>query len=177
MQDITQQITSYLEAKRHLWNTYFRTRIKSIKECHPLDEYEEIDRLLFSALVLGDLKQFLPDNFVFGRDIIPFLKIVPNPEIDGFELMITDPTVEKYVKWNKPVEVKINAGVEFTFIELFEWDRYGFVNYPYYLTKITKYPDSPELVQQNALIEIGKAKVICDDVKRGADRKRRDKPA
>ena len=162
MQDITQRITSYLEAKRHLWNTYFRAQVKSIRECSPLDEYEEIDRLLFFALVLKDSRQFLPDDFVFGKDIVPFLKVVPNVEFDFLELMITEPSVDTYVKWNRPIEVKIDAGIEFTFIELFDWDKYGFATYPYYLTKITKYSDRSNLVQQNALINISKARVFCD---------------
>ncbi len=75
--------------------------------------------------------------------------------------MITDPSVDAYSKWSKPVRLDCKNDIEFIFIELFEWDRYGFVSYSYYLTKITRYPDRQDLVQQKALLKIGQSKVVC----------------
>jgi len=46
MVDITQNIFQYLEAKRHLWNIYFINKVNSLRDCSPLDEYEEIDVIL-----------------------------------------------------------------------------------------------------------------------------------
>ncbi len=163
MVDITQNIFQYLEAKRHLWNIYFINKVNSLRDCSPLDEYEEIDRLLFSALVLKELGRSLPDGLVFGRDIIPFLKIMPAHGIDRFNLMITDPRINSYVKWNEPVEITISNDIEFIFIELFEWDRYNFVSYPYYLAKITKCDEHPDFKQQNCLIETCKSRVFYSD--------------
>jgi len=52
MKDVTKKLLIYLEAKRHIWNTYFINLFSSLLECSPLDEYEQIDHLLFSVLVL-----------------------------------------------------------------------------------------------------------------------------
>lgn len=163
MQDVSKKLFGYLEAKRHLWNTYFINKVNSIKECSALDDYEEIDKLLFSALVIADLGKTLPSNFILGKDPISFLRIVPHEGIDRLSAMLSQPSTGKNRIWSKPMEISTDLSDEFLYIEFFEWDRYGFVTYPYYLTRIKKTKKQPDIIGMDALIETVKAKVVfCD---------------
>ncbi|MEW6690279.1 MAG: hypothetical protein AB1452_14445 [Pseudomonadota bacterium] len=159
MRDITPALFKYREAKSHLWNTYFIDNVRSLVECGILDRYEEIDRLLFSALVLDPLgkSHFEAD---FGSAPIPFLKVAPLDGADQITMMISEPIVDLNRVWNKPATLTSLRDSEFTFIELFEWNRYGHVIYPYFKARIDKYPMRPDLVARDALVETWKARVL-----------------
>ena len=153
MKNISKELFTYLEAKRHLWNTYFIGKVKSLRECSELDEYEYIDRLLFKALVLRSIKRDFPsgDNFVFGVGVLPFIKATPKFEIEQTEILIWD-TQTKHRQW-KPLKLKWSKNLTFSFIEFFEWNRYEYVSYPLCQLKIERCKEHPEIVGWYALVE------------------------
>jgi len=159
MQDISVKLLTYLEAKRHLWNVYFADKAIDLKACSALDDYEEIDKLLFSALVLREIGKDMDTDFIFGQDSFPYLKIIPREGIDQIEIMTCSIENDRKI-WSNPWMLNIAHDCQFDFIEYFEWYRYGFVSYPYYLVKITKCDTHPELLNAEALIEISNAKVF-----------------
>lgn len=162
MRDITKLFFEYLEAKRHLWNTYFVDKVRSIRECRVLDRYETIDRLLFSALILDTLDQPpLSSEHVFGMNPIPSFRVVPRKGIETMSVIFSEPIRDLSRKWNKPVDLSI-AGSEFIFIEFFEWNRYGHVTYPYFMVRVVKCPALPENVSCDCLIETKDAEVHFD---------------
>lgn len=153
MKDITDKLFVYLEAKRHLWNAFFINVFHSLRECSPLDEYEEIDRLLFQALVLKDINKslFIDKEFKFGDMPFLYLRVIPKKELDMLDVMICDPS-DSYRKW-EPVDLLLGTDIHFSFIEFFEWDRYGYVSYPYFRVRVMKYDKKPEFVGWDALIK------------------------
>lgn len=160
MKDVTNNLYCYLEAKRHLWNTYYINKVKNLRECSPLDDFEEIDKLLFSSLVLSDFNKVMPPDFVFGKDHFSYLKVFPRYGVEQLMLTISDPRIQGPRKWDNPKEVRIDSSIQLNFIEFFEWDRYNFVNYPYFLVKIVESNILKNLVEKEALIETTSAKVF-----------------
>lgn len=159
MRDVTNLFVEYLEAKRHLWNTYFVDKVRSIRESRVLDHYETIDRLLFSALILDTLDQPpLNSEHVFGIDPIPSFRVVPKKGIETMGVMFSEPIKGSNRKWNKLTQLSI-SGCEFVFIEFFEWDRYGHVTYPYFMARVTKCPAFPDNVSRDCLIETKDAEI------------------
>lgn len=151
MQDATDLLFEYLEAKRHLWNTHFVSRVKSLTECRFLDRYESIDRQLFTALVLESIETPpLDEGHVFGVAPIEFLRVVPKRSL--VTAIIGDSNGGRGTQWIRTVELN-GEDCEFVFIEFFEWDRYGYVAYPYIMARIAKSDNYPELVSKDCLIE------------------------
>lgn len=164
MQDVTHHLYAYLEAKRNLWNTYFREKIKSLYECSPLEEYEEIDDLLFSALVVHNLAL---SNHQSRREVIDtpwlFLRARPSVGLDALSLMVSDSVVESVSDnraWEEAKVIELRNNSDFGFIEFFDWDRYGFVTYPYVRVKIDDGSMLPDLVGREALIDVMNVRVF-----------------
>ncbi|MDD5194199.1 MAG: hypothetical protein PHQ96_00810 [Candidatus Omnitrophica bacterium] len=162
MRDVTNILLLYRKATRHLWNTYFVGNVKSLHECGPLCKYEEIDRLLFSALVLEKIGKTFPNEkkFIFRQNPIPFFMVTPRGQNKSLTMLISDSSVESYTKWNEAKKFEAVAQAEFYFIEFFDWDRYNYVNYPYYRVHIKKFPKYPHLENSDALIKTINASVI-----------------
>jgi len=165
MKNITDKLFIYLEAKRHIWNTYFVNVFESLRECSPLDEYEKIDSLLFSALVLKDLRKpslLFDKDFLFGTMPFSYLKVIPNEGLEKLGVIISNPASSSSHQWEH-IDLEIDTHTEFSFIEFFEWYRYGYVTYPYFRVRITKYDKKPDIVNWDALIETINAKVFFID--------------
>lgn len=164
MHDVTDDLYNYLDAKRHLWNTYFRGKVKSLHECSPLEEYEQIDKLLFSGLVARAIERFSHQSY---SDLIDkpwmYLRVRPRKTLSALPMMVSD-TVEGDVggsrRWNNTEVIVLQDGSDFGFIEFFEWDRYDFVTYPYIRVKIDGWSQLPELIGKEALIDIMNARVF-----------------
>lgn len=70
MRDITVLMTAYRECARNLWNVYF-SRKENVGGA--LDDFDEIDRRLFEALVVNEL-DYEED---LGEPPRPLLRVVP----------------------------------------------------------------------------------------------------
>jgi hypothetical protein len=161
MRNVTNLLYEYLEAKRHLWNVHFIHKVRSLRESGPLDRYEAIDRLLFYGLVLEPLNHKPVDKgFKFGLDPFASLKVVPRKGIDKLVVMVSDEITGGNRTWNHPVTISAK-GAEFAFIEFFDWNRYGYVSYPYYMARVTKCAEFPNYRDHDCLIETKDADVFC----------------
>ena len=160
MRNVTDLALQYLEAKRHLWNVYFVDKVRSLHKSSPLDTYEMIDRLLFSGLCLEPLNQEPMENhFRFGLDPFPFLRVVPKDGIEKLPVRVSEPHINQNRVW-APAVLILAKGTEFAFIEFFDWNRYGYVSYPYYKAKVTKCPEFPEYEEREGLIEVKDADIF-----------------
>ncbi len=153
MRDITSDMMSYLEAKRHLWNMHFREKVDWIADIGPHDDYMEIDRFLFLGLVLRDLDvTSYPKDLAFG--ISPIKEVIIRPERDRPEIpiMLEEGTERAGGVWEKE-ELFSSSGLELEFIEFFEWSEREFVSYPLVKGRIVKFDDHKEYIGRRALIE------------------------
>jgi hypothetical protein len=162
MRDVTDLFFEYLEAKRHIWNTHFVNKAISLRECRFLDAYEEIDRQLFTGLVLDELRlPRLPKEHVVG--VAPLETFMVRPKWERVAVMAGDPQAgSRNTQFHSPVVIEA-TGSDFSFIEFFEWDRYSYVSYPYILARAIKCPAMPDLVTKNCLIETKDVKLFLRD--------------
>ena len=145
MRNITELVHEYLEAKRHIWNTYFRRKVTSLNECSPLDQFEEIDRLLFKALVTNELSSA-------NIDPAKYLKVKAREGLNLLQLSISEPIKDNNRVWNKSDYFQIQEDSSFEFIDFFDWTPYGFTTYPYVKVKIDGRSKLPDFIGREALI-------------------------
>lgn len=156
MQNITEMLLNYREATRHLWNTYFRGKVVSLRDSPILDSYEEIDRLLFSSLVLINLQKDI-NTLEYRTRPISYLIIRPREGAQHLGFRIGEKRGNSTTMWNVATSVEFRQGTELEFIGLFEWDSYGFVSYSYVKVHISRCPAKPDIEGKDALIEISEA--------------------
>lgn len=162
MRDVTGVLFDYLEAKRHLWNVYFSGKVDSLHECSPLDEYEEIDRLLFSGLVARTINgDSLPDDLAFGKDPIKFLQIRPRDGLDALLMNVGEKTsaLGSY-SWSESKNFDFpKNNMTLYFISFFDWNRYQFASYSLCRARVIESKNS-DLVGKDILVDIGSIKII-----------------
>lgn len=161
MHDITDMLFDYLEAKRHLWNVHFRLKVSSLRECSTLDLYEEIDRHLFAALVVQELRVDNLDAIGDWRQRPwDFFRITPREQLDRLNIMLSDPITDANRRWNSAEPFEIVKGADFGFVEFFDWNVYGHTSYPYFRMKIDARARMPSLQGREALCEVSQVRAF-----------------
>ncbi|MGQ0658458.1 MAG: hypothetical protein ACT4NU_10260, partial [Chromatiales bacterium] len=131
----------------------------SLRECPLLDRFEEIDRLLFSAIVLDHLqREFQMDRF--GQQPLPFLEVVPPEGAEMLPMMFSDPIVGANRSWNPMTFQKIDVQTKLAFIGFFDWNEYGYVSLAHYRVQIAHFPARPGYEGREALVETSRSRVI-----------------
>jgi hypothetical protein len=153
MNKVTDLLFTYLDAKQHLWNTYFRNNIKSLYQCEPLESFEAIDRHLFYALVCHPLKLKLPENHLFGRDPFPSIQVKGRSISAELPVMIRKPSTDRNSYWQLPRSLS-PASMVASFIEFFEWDRYRLLSCSLVRCRIEAVDVDNEWVGREALIDL-----------------------
>jgi len=143
MKDITNHITDYRNALIVVWNDFFLKHYSSLTECGSLDEYEQIDKLLFSGLVLK------PACHLKGKsDSIDIIVQLKNSTID---VMFGD-SFDGYFKWRYETSISREEVISIKYIELFEFNRYESISLPY-IKCICTYRSNNVLLEEYALIK------------------------
>jgi hypothetical protein len=159
IKDVTESLWEYLEAKRHLWNIHFRGKVDSLQHCPILDEFETIDRALFRALVIEDI---VDSDDALRRQLIAkpweLLRVYLQPGLETIRMIVSDPISGLNRSWNSPEIVKVPEEFDFGFIEFFEWNRYGYTNFPLIRATIDHRSKMPALNGREALIESSHAR-------------------
>jgi hypothetical protein len=117
-----------------------------------LDAFDSIDERLFSALVCTPLNIKLPENYVVGSGPIKEIVLVPKPHIIEIPLLLREPGTGANARWHTVNTVPVQE-LSFVFIELFQWNRYDFLNLPLVRCTIDNCPHQPEYVGREALVE------------------------
>lgn len=159
MRDVTDILLSYRETKRHLWNTHFVGKVDSLRECSLLDRFEEIDQMLFFAIVLDRLQRDFPID-AFGQKCLPFLEVVPPEGSEMLPMMVSDPIVGVNRSWNPVTFQKIDAKAKLAFIGFFDWNEYGYVSFPYFRVQIAHLPGCPDYEGREALVDTSRSRII-----------------
>jgi len=171
MQDIGKFIFRYADAKCHLWNAYFKDSIGDLSACEPLDSFEAIERRLFFALVcvpLGIEHDYLrPMEYLEGTVVktrsIEQIVIMPRPTVGAEISILIGEKQGVNTAWQR--KSVASAGLSFAFVELFQWDTYGFLNLPMVRCKITACAEYSEYLGKDALIDIDTVAFFLADTK------------
>lgn len=126
MKNITDMLLKYLDAKQHIWNSYFLGQIKDIRECQPLESFQVIDEQLFFALVCHPLMIKLPPSHAFGKDPISQIALKPKKEMADIPLMVSKPSTDGNRYWGS-ADILSTSNLTLYFIEFFHWDKYSFL--------------------------------------------------
>ena len=170
MQDIGKYIFRYADAKCHLWNAYFEDIMGDLSVCEPLDSFEAIDRRLFFALVCEPLgieydwsrgADYIEDTVV-KTHCVDQIVIMPRSNLGPHVSILIGEKQGNNTAWDK-LKSLATAGLSFAFIELFQWDKYGFLNLPMVRCKITACAEHPEYVGREALIDTYKVAFFLED--------------
>ena len=162
----------YADAKCHLWNAYFKDSIEDLSAYEPLESFEAIDRRLFFALVCGPLgieydylrgAEYL-EGTVLRTRYIEQIVIRPEPASGPEISILIGEKHDSNTSWHK-VKPLARPGLSFAYIELFQWDKYGFLNLPMVRCKITACAERSEYVGKDALIDIDKVGFFLADTK------------
>lgn len=152
MKNIDDAIANYRSAKIYLWNEHFRRIVRDIKECQPLDWYEEIDLRLLRALVCYPNGITLDDRFVQGITWIPEILIDPrHPK--SVELSFADPIKSGNRHWEIAKKIDVR-GSRLSFIELFDWNKYGEISCSLVRAGIEEFDSNPDYVGKEVLVRL-----------------------
>lgn len=163
MEDITTHVLRYRETARHLWNTSPRDEPQGDASGH---DWDAIKQVLFTALVLrncghDDCAAVLraPDRAVFSWiEPILHLRVVPVTEVP---VMISrTPGHGGY--WDHPVDRLGPEDADLRFIDFFDFDSSGYVDFRHYRVRIESSTRHAALAGHEALIDVQYARVRAE---------------
>ncbi|MDR2637562.1 MAG: hypothetical protein LBB55_04420 [Zoogloeaceae bacterium] len=150
MKNITTEISAYREAVRHLWNSTFATLDETLRFGTCLELFEQIDALIFRALVCEPLGIEFKTRASF--DPIINLKVIPISPA-GIPILVNR-SMPASGYWDDSVKTISAADmVELAFIGLFDWDGYNVKDCTYYRVRIIDCKSRPSLIGRDALVE------------------------
>lgn len=161
MKDVSSVFDHYRSNARAIWNTAFWPG-GEFRNWDSIDQFHEIQKLLFDALVLVKLDREWPlcDLFV---NPIPFFQILPSIA-HGTPIMIQKPRRGAPTGyWDDPVNLVKPREAELQFITYFDWNQMDYIDLRYYRVKIASFDAYPDLVGREALIERQHATVRLSD--------------
>jgi hypothetical protein len=156
VQDITDRLNKYRECARGIWNNFLRSDIDA--ETH--DSFSAICEHLMQELVLKTIGR--PEHRRAGPDEpYPFLHIVPvAPTVP---IMINRPSHDRNKYWDDPVRDVSQRGSDLLFIDYFDWDNIGFIDFQYYRVAIAGFDGQPHLAGRQALLDVHNAQVFFQE--------------
>ena len=160
MRDITLLMDHYREVTRSVWNTGFWAQA-DLQTWDARDQFEQIKKLLFKALVIARLEEghccdlfSLPDDRKF--------RVVPSTD-RAVPIMIHCPREgDRNRYWDDPVKQVSASEAELHFLDYFDWDLMNYADFQYYRVRIAAFATQPHLVGREALLEHLNAKVFTD---------------
>ena len=134
---------------REIWNTAFWPDT-DLRDWDSVDQFDQIQRILFSELVLRKVDREWPLQDIFVN-AIPFFRVVPSGHVP---IMIQNPRHERAAGyWDHPVNSIRSDEAELLFIAYFDWNRMDYADFRYYRVKVASFDAHPELVGRESLID------------------------
>jgi hypothetical protein len=157
MLEVTNILHRYVEAKRHLWNTYFSEKVESLGDPR-VDCFQDIDRLLFQAIVVEELNVAGVELRSLGSEPLVFLEVQLRDEIDRVEVLSSKEGAQR--TWSpKTVTRQEFQQYKLLFIDFFDWFPTGRPSFPYFEVGVGS-ADSSKGLLERWLIKCLDAKVF-----------------
>jgi hypothetical protein len=165
MDEITPLMLRYREAARTVWNGFLREEPYDSPGSH---DWEALKQVLFTALVLrhcghDDCAAALlaPDRYGFSwLKPLTHLHVVPTTEVP---VMISrSPGGGGY--WDHPVTRLGPDDADLRFIDFFDFEQAGYLDFRYYLVSIESCTRHAALAGHQALVDVSYAKVFAEAV-------------
>lgn len=153
--DVTTRLLTYREAARGLWNNFLRRELLREVDFEAVGRFHTICDALFEDLVLRPLGMVdveLPDH----GEAYSFLQVrLASPDAP---VHVHRPTTDgRY--WNDPVNRLKADGLRLQFIDFYDFDDFGFIDFRFFRVRISECKEHPHLVGREALLEVQHALV------------------
>ncbi|HYL85229.1 MAG TPA: hypothetical protein VE263_13415 [Candidatus Angelobacter sp.] len=151
VKDVSGIFDHYRTSARAIWNTAFWPD-EDFRNWDSIDQFHEIEKLLFEELVLAKVEKDWPFQDLF-RNAIPFFNVVPSL-VHGTTILIQKPRPGAATGyWDDPVNFVKPGEAKLLFIAYFDWNQMDYIDLRYYRVQIASFDAHPELVGREALIE------------------------
>jgi hypothetical protein len=150
VKDVSDIFDHFRISARSIWNTAFWP-VQELQDWDCVEQFAEIRRVLFDQLILFRIARNFPLKGIF-RVPISFFQV--DPVSESSPVMIQNPRPNQpRGYWDHSLK-RIGPGdAEMHFVDYFDWNRFGFVDFQYYRVIIAKCDAHPELAGREALIE------------------------
>jgi len=149
--DVSGIFDHYRMSARAIWNTAFWPD-QDFRNWDSIEQFHEIEKLLFQELVLAKVDREWPLQKLFGN-AIPFFHVVPSL-VHGTPILIQKPRPGAPTGyWDDPVNLVQPGQGKLIFIAYFDWNEMDYIDLRYYRAKIARFDTHSELVGREALIE------------------------
>ena len=155
MQDVTALLNNYRECARVLRNGYFRPEPGAADPLETIQRFEEIDSILFRALVLWNIRR--PSFRRIAGEPVPFLRVAPAST--GIPIRLQGEAADGTPQWRDTADRLTDLEADFRFIGYYDPVETAYVDFRNYRVRVFALPQHPELEGSDALIDCHDAKV------------------
>lgn len=148
--DITAVMLRFRESVRHTWNTYFQDS-EEVMGPAIQDAFSLVEQGLFEGIVLCGCDYVADTNCRYRNAPIPFIQVVPRPEMSDVALRIGFPG-RGSVSWDVPVRFRVEEGTKLEFVQFFDWNPYEQISMSLVQVHIARMDGRPDLVGGHALV-------------------------
>lgn len=146
--NISYVVLEFKEAARHIWNLYFSANASS----ESLINFEKIEIELFREIVALQLDVKINVDDFRKHPIRGMLVSVKNCHSE-FPISVGSRQSNGNIVWSIAETFHIHTDQSFLFFDFFDWNHYGFVDYPFVRCYIERLPQKPEFEGKFGLIE------------------------
>lgn len=150
MRDITDLMDHYRVVARSVWNNGFWTE-PELRNWDSWDHFEQTKRLLFKALVVARLEE----GHCCDVASLPYsiYQVVPATSGPAPILIHRPREGDRNRYWDDPVSEVGASDAELQFLDYFDWNPVGYIDFQYYRVHIATFVSQPHLVGREALLE------------------------
>ena len=154
MRDVTNLMNIYREASPNLWNAYF-SRLEMSWDLH--DDYEEVRRSLFKALVANELLDIGCSEAVRPPPLV--LRVVPRRSV-----ILINRSSQPGGYWDAAKDLVVSEGeIELEFIDYFDFSAFPVKELEYFRCRVLRFPARVEYEGRDALLKPLDCHVMFDE--------------
>jgi len=151
----THIFAKYREAARHLRNSFYVPSDNN--DWDTVEDFDEVSVMLFKHLVLGEFQ--LPRGD-FDWLAQPSSYFIVESSADDLPIMVNRDKQSGY--WDNPIRKVKKGDLKMHFIDYYDWDSMGQIDFRYYRIRIMESDKFPQVVGFDAFIETIYADVYYD---------------
>ncbi|QNA87740.1 hypothetical protein G4G28_03335 [Massilia sp. Dwa41.01b] len=155
---VLDQLNEYRDCSRGLWNRAFMAKFQINQDWAISDSFARIKNELFRSIVLRQL-DCSDDDYVLGKSS-RLIKVKLRSRRKT-AVMINREKRESAGYWDHPVK-ELDSNVSLQFIDLFDWNPYGFLDMNFVMCEIIDSPDCPDIEGHKLLVDLSYVDVLVE---------------
>jgi len=155
-------MSAYRECVRGIWNGAFRPTVGPNADFDALDSFWIVRDVLFSEFVLRRLgvpPLSRPRRPV--REPVKHVHVIP--ECSPVPIKVNRPSLDGNYYWDDPIRQARADGLSLAWVDLFDWDSFGYIDLQFHVVKIERCSEHPHVVGRAALVDVHHVTVHFDE--------------